>query len=374
MNAFLKIGIDQFLVSLSLFVFSSIVISLTSFEEFARYSNMLAVLVFVQGLIQATIGEQLVYGWKASNSKTLSIVLVSLLVAVFFFVDFTRSNGTTLMILSIILVLLAAFYTASRSFLYAYNRQQGSVLSGIFSISLFIGSMIVIIFKIVDPAYLIIIVLASQVFAMTLTLILRGFPRIEYSNFKVIKSVQIKQISYQAILFLSSGLVFILAEKLNPELTGRYRKLLFFVYPVNQVISVLTLWLVPKLRTSLDDFKILAKKSIILNFLLTPLMIMLFYLVYNSFGVSLEFTLLELFLISTFGIYLIPNVLLSHYMKFRLEWRQLIVGHGLLAVLYIVSFIFASYKSNSTVSLIIIAIFYQTVLVSYNALIIRRTL
>lgn len=374
MNAFLKIGIDQFLVSLSLFVFSSIVISLTSFEEFARYSNMLAVLVFVQGIIQATIGEQLVYGWKASNSKTLSTVLVSLLVGIIFFVDFTSSSGTSIMILSIILVVLAAFYTASRSCLYAYNRQQGSVLSGIFSINLFIGSMIVILFKIVDPAYLIIIVLASQVFAMTFTLILRGFPQIDYSNFKVIKSINIKQISYQAILFLSSGLVFILAEKLNPELTGRYRKLLFFVYPVNQVISILTLWLVPKLRTRLGDFKILTKKSIFLNFLLTPLLIMLFYLVYNSFGVSLGFTLLELFLISSFGIFLIPNALLSHYMKFTLKWRQLIMGHGLLSVLYVVSFIFIMYKSNSTADLVIISIMYQTFLASYNSLIIKRKL
>lgn len=372
MKAFLKIGIDQFLVSLSLFVFSSIAVSITSFEEYARYSNMLAVLVFMQGLIQATLGEQLIYGWRTANYINLTIVLVTLMVGVIIYVDLSKARGAAVMSSIITAAILATFYPATRALFYAYNPKQGSLLSLIFSILLLVLSIIVLIFSVSDPMYLLGVYLVSQVCAILLAIILKGFPIIDYEKFKVVKSLSFKQIAYHMVLFMASGLVFIFAEKIDPELTGRYRKILFFVYPINQGISVITLWLMPMLRTRSDEFIRLARKVTIVNIFCAPLLIVIFYAVYNVILHRIELNLIELVSITAFGTCLIPNVIASHYMKFRHRWRSLIVGHGVITVLFIGGFLYAIKEAPVMAFLIILATTYQFSIAIYNLLVLRK--
>lgn len=333
---------------------------------------MLAVLVFMQGLIQVIVGEQLIYGWKTSNYINLTIVLVTLIIGVIIFIDLSEARGVVVISSIITSALLATFYPATRAFLYAYNPTQGSLMSYIFSILLLLFSIIVLTFTVSEPMYLLGAYLVSQVCAILLAVIVKGFPHVDYAKFRVIKSLSFKQIAYHLILFMASGLVFIFAEKIDAELTGKYRKLLFFVYPINQGISVIALWLVPMLRARSDEFIRLARKVIIINIFCAPILVGIFYSVYNAILSRIELTLIELVLIALFGTCLIPNTILSHYMKFRLRWRALILGHGTLTIFYIGAFLFALKEAPTMVYLIVLATIYQFSIAIYNMLVLRK--
>ena len=271
----LRTAFEQSLVSAALFVFGSVVLKSLSFSQYAVYTNLFGIIVLTQGLLQALVSEQLVFGWLSSGGKLLKIVGAVQFVSLTIFFIVLQGIPVITMIAISMLFILSGLFVAFRSVYYAYSRRGAAFLSLIYATTLLIVSLLSVRYKVKNSTVFIILLCSSHVVSMMLTYYRFGLPRIKSQNLKRVSKFEENQILNQLCIYLSGGLVFLISERLNSSLTGEFRALLFLTYPINQLISVLNFSLLPVLKKDPDIYW--KSSEILITFVSLPFILSIFY-------------------------------------------------------------------------------------------------
>ena len=362
----LRTAFEQSLVSAALFVFGSVVLKSLSFSQYAVYTNLFGIIVLTQGLLQALVSEQLVFGWLSSGEIIENCWSRTICEFNDFFIVLQGIPVITMIAISMLFI-LSGLFVAFRSVYYAYSRRGAAFLSLIYATTLLIVSLLSVRYKVKNSTVFIILLCSSHVVSMMLTYYRFGLPRIKSQNLKRVSKFEENQILNQLCIYLSGGLVFLISERLNSSLTGEFRALLFLTYPINQLISVLNFSLLPVLKKDPDIYWKSSKRIILITFVSLPFILSIFY----YFAVwALDFSEISrgmLFLTFAYATLKLINFLLSQYLKFVGSWNWLILTGFIFGIMYLSSFIWViRYNNIAFLLMLSIALQLSFVLVYYR--------
>jgi hypothetical protein len=281
--------LEQLIISVILFVFNAFSVAHLDNANLALFTNTIGLIAFLQGLSKSFFAEKaIIEGGTLSLKKLfyslLFFSLMSVIIIFFFLLNYLELDVFFLLIL--ISVPVIVHFHAFRALFYAFSKKS--------FIHLYFFSFLLLICGILYGHYyynsvgfllswfsLVFMVMSASLMYRVHSFSSELTDSMNYSN--DISGYNTQIILNSFLVYIYSGLIYIVAAYLNASIVGEFRRTLFLLYPLNQVIAVLGLLYFPKLASgNISGYRFI-QIGFVFFFLVAPAAIFVLYKLSQAF-------------------------------------------------------------------------------------------